>query len=257
MEKCPYVIEKNDIINKEEFKVIEQIVTCPICCGVIFNPYQCTKCENIFCKDCIENWQKKSEICPFKCEKSKYKESKLAQRILNIIKIKCKNGCNEEISYGDIVTHYDEKCPKIDFRSKYFELKNKYEELLKIKKSNSKNSYNIINNNNNKEDEEDLKENQEMIPGFNFLSKHHKHKLGFVTTNREGWKCNVCNTSLSSQVKSYYCTWCDYDLCQDCVLKERKEKGEKVGDGNVNINNNVNDLFINPKNQGMFDNYLC
>lgn len=244
MEKSSSIIDKSDIINKDDLKVIEQIITCPICCSIIFKPYQCTKCENIFCKDCIENWQKKSETCPFGCGKSIYKETKLAQRLLNLIKIKCKNGCDEEVSYGDIISHYEEKCSKIDFRSKYFELKNKYEDLLKkngLKSSAKKDK-----------EEEDIKGNEEMIDGFNFISKYHKHKLGLVNTiGREGWKCNNCKDSFSNQVRSFYCTLCDYDLCQECVLKEKKERGYKLGDGNVNINNNI---FLNPNNNAMFDN---
>lgn len=235
--KSEYLIEKSDIINIEEYKVIEQIVTCSICCSILIKPVQCIECENCFCLDCINDWKKKSDTCPFKCENTKYKESKLAKRILGIIKIKCKNGCGENINYNDIQSHYDEKCPKIDYRKKYFELKNKYDKIIKESKIN-------IFNEDNKDNIEEL--NKRLIPDFNFLSKHHKHKLGFVTTSREGWKCNLCKTSLSNQVKSYYCTLCDYDLCQDCILKEKKEKGGRVGGGDLHFNiNENNNLFFN------------
>ena len=118
-----FTIDKSDIVNKEEFKVIESFITCPICCGIINEPFQCEECENCFCKDCIDNWSKKSKTCPFKCENAIYKKSKLAKRILNILKVKCKNGCGETINYGDLTEHYDIKCSKIDFKKKYFELK--------------------------------------------------------------------------------------------------------------------------------------
>ena len=238
--KSGYLIEKSDIINIEDYKVIEQIITCSICCGILYDPVQCIECENCFCLECINDWKKKSDICPFKCKKAKYKESKLAKRVLGILKIKCKNGCGENINYNDIAIHYDEKCPKIDYRKKYFELKNKYDKIVKESKINFFH-----------EDEKDIDNieelNKKLIPDFNFLSKHHKHKLGFVTTSREGWKCNLCKTALSNQVKSYYCTLCDYDLCQDCILKEKKQKGEKVGSGDLhfNINENNNNIFFN------------
>ena len=240
--KSDYIIQKSDIINIQDYKVIEQLITCSICCCILFEPVQCTECENCFCLDCIKDWKKKSDVCPFKCKNTKYKESKLAKRILSILKIKCKNGCGESINYSDIVSHYEEKCPKIDYRAKYFELKNKYDKILKESKNNL-----IREDDKNYDNIEEM--NKQLIPDFNYLSKHHKHKLGFVSTNRKGWKCNLCNTSLNNQVKSYYCTLCDYDLCQDCILKEKKEKGERVGNGdlhfNINENNIDNNIFFN------------
>ena len=248
--KSNYLIDKSDILNIEDYKVIEPLIVCSICCGIIYEPIICTGCENCFCYSCINDWKKKSDICPFKCQNAKYQESKLAKRILGILKIKCKNGCGESINYNDITSHYDETCSKIDFRKKYFELKNKYDKILKESKQNFK----------KEEDEKDdnINElNEHMIPDFNFLSKHHKHKLGFVSTNRKGWKCNLCQTALSNQVKSYYCTLCDYDLCQDCILKEKKENGEKVGNGDLHFNINENLFFNRPFDMNNNNNLIC
>jgi hypothetical protein len=249
--KSNYIIDKSDIINIEDYKVIEPIINCSICCGILFEPMMCIECENCFCLGCINDWKRKSNTCPFKCQKAKYKESKLAKRVLGILKLKCKNGCGETINYNDISSHYDEKCPKIDFRKKYFELKNKYDKIIKESK------INLIkfDDENNIDNIDEL--NKHIIPDFNYLSKHHKHKLGFVTTNREGWKCNLCKNSLNNKVKSYYCTLCDYDLCQDCILKEKKEKGEKVGNGDLHFNiNDDNNIFFNrPFN--INDNLIC
>ena len=252
--KPNYLIEKSDIINKDDYKVIEPIIICSICCGILYDPMLCTQCENCFCLECINDWKRKSDTCPFKCKKAKYQESKLAKRVLGILKIKCKNGCGEIINYSDIALHYDEKCAKNDYKKKYLELKSKYDKIIKESKINL-----MKYDDNNNDNIEEL--NKHIIPDFNFLSKHHKHKLGFVSTNREGWKCNLCKTSLSNQVKSYYCTLCDYDLCQDCILNEKKEKGEKVGSGDLHfrINENINDdmnLFYN-RPFDMNNNLIC
>jgi hypothetical protein len=32
------------------------------------------------------------------------------------------------------------------------------------------------------------------------------------------WKCNCCGTDYSYNVPTFYCTACDYDLCQKCLL---------------------------------------
>ena len=36
--------------------------------------------------------------------------------------------------------------------------------------------------------------------------------------NSPGWKCNVCNFKNSFNVPTFYCTACDFDLCQKCLL---------------------------------------
>ena len=38
-----------------------------------------------------------------------------------------------------------------------------------------------------------------------------------------GWLCNVCDVTHHGNVKSYYCTLCDYDLCKNCKKKEEKK----------------------------------
>ena len=32
------------------------------------------------------------------------------------------------------------------------------------------------------------------------------------------WKCNVCSSDYSYNVPTFYCTACDFDLCQRCLL---------------------------------------
>ena len=32
------------------------------------------------------------------------------------------------------------------------------------------------------------------------------------------WRCNVCKTKYTFDVPSFYCTYCDFDLCQKCFL---------------------------------------
>ena len=60
--------EMLDIINLDECKAIENCMICTICDGVVYQPLQCVKCENLFCRNCIEEWRKKSNSCPYKCQ---------------------------------------------------------------------------------------------------------------------------------------------------------------------------------------------
>jgi len=57
-----------------------------------------------------------------------------------------------------------------------------------------------------------------------------------------GWTCNKWFSSLTYDSPSYYCTFCDFDLCQNCV-KEYKPNEIKIYDSNSNdfmyVNNNI------------------
>ncbi len=52
----------------------------------------------------------------------------------------------------------------------------------------------------------------------------HEHKMIYCRTSRSGdhlsrWKCNLCKESYSNKIWSFYCTYCDYDLCLNCAKK--------------------------------------
>lgn len=63
------------------------------------------------------------------------------------------------------------------------------------------------------------------------LVKCHEHPLVFCNPNGRnkygtGWNCNKCSANYSYEKPSFYCTFCDYDLCINCLgeysLKEIK-----------------------------------
>ena len=53
---------------------------------------------------------------------------------------------------------------------------------------------------------------------------HKEHPLincktpGRIKTNSSSWKCDNCNINYSYNVPTFYCTACDFDLCQKCLL---------------------------------------
>ena len=62
--------------------------------------------------------------------------------------------------------------------------------------------------------------NNDIISLLNFpiLIKTHEHPLILCSTKRaEGWSCDVCSSSFKSYQPSFYCTFCDYDLCKNCL----------------------------------------
>ena len=196
-------LDPESIINKEEFKLIEDNSICSICNGIIYSPIQCIQCENCFCSSCLEDWKKKKgeNSCPFKCEKCNFKPSRILKNILSKLKFKCNNGCNEEILYSDLESHYEEKCPKLNYKEKYLEYKQKYFDLLK------------------KFNEMEIKNKEKNF----FKSKFHSHNLENLTLKNTPWFCNICLNHYSQKSETRFrCQNCDFDICGKCIEKEEK-----------------------------------
>ena len=82
-------------------------------------------------------------------------------------------------------------------------------------------------NSSNKEDKEDNEEDK--IPTFiQFLRvkdrgssitvKEHNHKLIYCMT-RLDWVCNICNKNYTKNDLKYYCSLCNYNMCEACHEK--------------------------------------
>jgi len=55
--------------------------------------------------------------------------------------------------------------------------------------------------------------------------KGHEHQLAYCRTKRTpghgGWLCNICREEYDNKTWTFYCTECDYDLCDKCAKKEK------------------------------------
>ena len=51
--------------------------------------------------------------------------------------------------------------------------------------------------------------------------REHPHKLVYCLTSRSlvfyGWFCKICNRFFDSDIWSFYCTNCNFDLCSECL----------------------------------------
>ena len=116
------------LIDKEKHKNFYDIIQCKICFNILKNPYDCTKCGNSFCYNCISNLIKQNKKCPFQCENFSIKQSSLIIiSYLSNLKFTCKNkefGCNEIISYENLDKHdkdckfFYTKCPNLQCKKK-------------------------------------------------------------------------------------------------------------------------------------------
>ena len=122
-------LDNSLLVNKQKLEGIEKDITCPICQGILNDPYFCIKCQNNFCNKCIKKWEKNNKKCPFRCNNPQYTSNRFLNKIFaELLKFKCQNGCDEVISYKDINEHY-ENCKKEDFESKYYECATQVEVL--------------------------------------------------------------------------------------------------------------------------------
>ena len=122
------------VIQDEFFQSIKEEITCTICLDIKIEPMMCTKCQNSYCASCIKNWEKKSPLCPMKCESPSYTIARVVKNLICKLNFKCKNGCNEIIPFEKIKSHYDFECKKLDYKARNEKLLVKYNELALEKK---------------------------------------------------------------------------------------------------------------------------
>ena len=122
--KIPFNIENYPISIEQiisDHKGIKEEFKCPICFNFVYNPKKCSKCENIFCLNCIDflNLNFDYNKCPFNCEYPDYIEiDRKLKNILNSTEISCcfkKNGCNKIILYENYENHC-KKCEYCDYK---------------------------------------------------------------------------------------------------------------------------------------------
>ena len=82
---------------------------------------------------------------------------------------------------------------------------------------------------------------------FPILIYDHLHPLLFCNCQRgrnceKGWVCDKCSSNYSVDTPSFYCTFCDYDLCQSC-LGEYKLKEIKRYYSNCNYDNITKNIY--------------
>jgi len=98
-------MEITHVINSKGNEDFLEIIKCKICLQISLNPVTCIKCESVFCKECIENWMKKSNKCPFRCDNFQLNEdSRILKNILSKFQYIC-DKCSNKVSLEDYASH--------------------------------------------------------------------------------------------------------------------------------------------------------
>jgi len=123
-EKKYYGIDPKRIINNEQFDKFSEILKCKLCFKLLNNPYDCARCGNSFCQECIRRQLENSKSCPYNCEEFTLKNSSFGIiNILNTLTFNCENkesGCNKIINYYELKDHdllcifANVNCPNIN-----------------------------------------------------------------------------------------------------------------------------------------------
>ena len=73
--------------------------------------------------------------------------------------------------------------------------------------------------------------------------KEHKHKLVYCLTDFE-WKCTLCNKKYSKHSGRYFCSICNFNMCDECHSKGNYIKKKVFPDGVTPSNTSVNIKFF-------------
>jgi hypothetical protein len=109
--------------------LLTNLLQCKICMNILNDPYDCTHCNQTFCKKCITNYINSNKKCPYDMffknhpKQSNTNKEKITNnikpsstnitKVINSIRLYCKykkNGCNSEISIEQIKDH-ENNCP--------------------------------------------------------------------------------------------------------------------------------------------------
>ena len=123
-------INEDSIVKNELYEELKDSITCPICECLMIEPMVCSKCQNTYCKKCIDGWKKKSNSCPNRCD-SEFNKVIEKKNFITKMKFKCLKGCGEEIKFKDLEEHYKKNCTSNKKRM----VKVKLEEISKNKKN--------------------------------------------------------------------------------------------------------------------------
>ncbi len=54
-----------------------------------------------------------------------------------------------------------------------------------------------------------------------FNSKKHNHGMVFLFSNNK-WVCDICSSFNLDNTPKYYCSLCDFNICQKCIERNSK-----------------------------------
>jgi len=214
------LFSERDIVNKEYYENIKDVINCSICSGIIKDPVQCNKCQHCFCSHCINELRN----CPYRCIFNQFIPSLICKNLLSKLIIKC--SCGTELNYDSVQKHR-EKCTNVIYKEKYLRLSSQNELLqqesqnLKQELTQLKQELNNCKQELNKYKQKSIANNKYYISDDKqFVScSLHEHQMECLRRYYNTWYCDKCKMNFEIEIPSYHCTLCDFDLCHNCAYE--------------------------------------
>ena len=131
----------------------------------------------------------------------------------------------------------------------YDRLKSQYDTRLMIKSAlkNKFVSQQAAGGNNNNNEDEPVQSfsdfMKEIDNGIGIIVNEHKHILVYCLTIKD-WKCNVCNENYTKNKGRYYCSVCDYNLCEKCHEKNKYFMKKSFPEETTPSNSQIKEPFL-------------
>ena len=103
-------INEQTIVKDNIYDMFSDSIQCQICKVIMISPLICLKCQNRFCKKCMEQLKESEYKCPGKCEDPNITEVTEKNNYIKKFKFKCIKGCGKILKYEEIEFHYIEDC---------------------------------------------------------------------------------------------------------------------------------------------------
>lgn len=104
----PY-LQESDIVKKGDYLKNKGQYTCSLCKKILLNPVMCSKCEKVFCKDCIFDFVMKNNKCFDNCEDFELSiPNNQYMELYKMFTLKCKS-CNLSFPLMEYYQH-NKKC---------------------------------------------------------------------------------------------------------------------------------------------------
>lgn len=197
----------------------------------------------------------KNDECPKELRKclslALFNGEKIKDLSKTLLELNIKNGA--QILFMDCESEIDnkEQNDKKDKEEEYILTERENEQMKKLRleydtyKSNKAQNTQQNNNNTNEENEQNNDDNFDdfLIRNDRQIGvsvKEHEHKLVYCVTDLN-WSCNTCNTNYNKEDGKYFCSLCDYSMCENChynkkyFMKKSFPPGIKPSNSSVNI----------------------
>ena len=102
-------VNLDSLIDNQISQLFKDKVLCPLCNNILIKPVMCN-CQKVYCKKCIDIWEKTNKACPNNCKNPHYQKCLGKEEILSKLQFKCIK-CNEDFLYKDAEEHHKSCCP--------------------------------------------------------------------------------------------------------------------------------------------------